>query len=311
MPIHPPIKNHSLVESACPCTHWLAHCMRYKLAVGSGLVFAITWPRLYPPPPPVSHRLVAGVLQKRQSSSLRYNNNNKNNSIARIQGNRQTHNSNNNNYYKTIDPKSCSFSNLTTTTMTITYSLLKKQNAETSNALIQHWSGGGNSGSGLLSYIACSRASTQQTAFRTLANYEGNSTVARDQEDAEKLQIGIDFAKEKGVIDPNFVPEPYVRVDVLGKTPDMVADEIITTVQAKSSNTSNTGSVIVLCGLSGTGKARRKKTMFFLTHPTVCVFVCVLLYSCLSTIAFLFVHLYRERPCPNCVKRWKPKARAS
>ena len=181
--------------------------------------------------------------------------------------------------------------------MTITYSLLKKQNAETSNALIQHWSGGGNSGSGLLSYIACSRASTQQTAFRTLANYEGNSTVARDQEDAEKLQIGIDFAKEKGVIDPNFVPEPYVRVDVLGKTPDMVADEIITTVQAKSSNTSNTGSVIVLCGLSGTGKARRKKTMFFLTHPTVCVCLCVYCctHACQPLLSFLYISTGNDR----------------
>jgi hypothetical protein len=91
------------------------------------------------------------------------------------------------------------------------------------------------------------------TDFQKLAEYEGNMTVARDNEDAKKLQIGIDYAKQKGVIDPNFVPDPYVKIDVLGKTPAQVADEIIATVQKEQSQG---GSVIVLCGLSGTGKVR-------------------------------------------------------
>ncbi len=115
--------------------------------------------------------------------------------------------------------------------MTISYDLLKKQNAETSNALIEHWK--------------------DSADFIKFAKYEGESTIERDEEDGEKLQKGIDFAKSKGVIDPNYVPEQYVHIDVLGKTPDSVADEILAKVKA---NPSDGGSVIVMCGLSGTGK---------------------------------------------------------
>lgn len=86
---------------------------------------------------------------------------------------------------------------------------------------------------------------------------EGNLTVARDIEDGEKLQLGIDFAKQKGVIDPNYIPEPYLQIDVLGKTPEQVADEIIASVTNHSTDSNaSAGSVVVLCGLSGTGKVR-------------------------------------------------------
>jgi hypothetical protein len=121
----------------------------------------------------------------------------------------------------------------TTTIMTISYSLLKKQNADTSSALIEYWK--------------------DSSDFLKLAKFEGESTMQRDNEDGEKLQKGIDFAKSKGVIDPNYVPEPYVHIDVLGKTPDIVADEILAKVKANSTGAA-TGSVIVMCGLSGTGK---------------------------------------------------------
>lgn len=117
--------------------------------------------------------------------------------------------------------------------MTISYSLLKRQNADTSSALIEYWK--------------------DSSDFIKLAKYEGESTIQRDEEDGEKLQKGIDFAKSKGVIDPNYVPEPYVHIDVLGKTPDIVADEILAKVNANASDASS-GSVIVMCGLSGTGK---------------------------------------------------------
>ena len=110
--------------------------------------------------------------------------------------------------------------------------LLKKQNAETSNALIDHWK--------------------DSSVFIKLAQYEGDLTIRRDEEDGVKLQQGIDFAKTKGVIDPNFVPEPYVHIDVLGKTPDTVADELL--AEVKKNSTDTVGSVVVLCGLSGTGK---------------------------------------------------------
>jgi cytidylate kinase len=120
--------------------------------------------------------------------------------------------------------------------MAITYSLLSKQNAETSNALIEDY--------------------TNSSDFATLSKKEGDAILARDQEDADKLQVGIDYAKDKGVIDPKYVPEPYVEIDVLGKTPDSVANEIIDRADKhKSDGAGNdAGSVIVLCGLSGTGK---------------------------------------------------------
>merc|ERR1711935_979889 len=89
--------------------------------------------------------------------------------------------------------------------------------------------------------------------FLGLAKSEGDLTINRDQEDAVKLEKGIEFAKSKGVIDPNYVPEPYVELDVLGKTPSTVADEIIGKIKS-SDDGKDEGSVIVLCGLSGTGK---------------------------------------------------------
>ena len=116
--------------------------------------------------------------------------------------------------------------------MTVTYSLLKTQNADTSNALIEELK--------------------TSDAFAAFSKSEGDLIIGRDAEDAEKLQVGIDYAKDKGVIDPDFVPEPYVTIDVLGKSPDDVSDEIIGFVN--ESKQEGSGSVIVLCGLSGTGK---------------------------------------------------------
>lgn len=118
--------------------------------------------------------------------------------------------------------------------MAITYSLLSKQNAETSNALIEEFE--------------------SSSTFAELAKKEGDAILARDQEDADKLQVGIDYAKEKGVIDPDYVPEPYVEIDVLGKTPDEVADIIVDHANKNKIAGNDSGSVIVLCGLSGTGK---------------------------------------------------------
>jgi len=116
---------------------------------------------------------------------------------------------------------------------TISRALLEKQNAETSNALIELWK--------------------DSDKFLALAKSEGDLTIQRDQEDAVKLEKGIEFAKSKGVIDPNYVPEPYVELDVLGKTPSIVADEILAKIKSNSGK-EDEGSVIVLCGLSGTGK---------------------------------------------------------
>jgi cytidylate kinase len=119
----------------------------------------------------------------------------------------------------------------------LSYDILAKQNAVTSNAIIDHYQ--------------------ESAAFLALAKKEGDLTIQRDNEDAVKLEKGIEFAKSKGVIDPDYVPEPYVTMDVLGKTPAIVAEDILSTIQNGSDSDngdSNTGSVIVLCGLSGTGK---------------------------------------------------------
>ena len=66
----------------------------------------------------------------------------------------------------------------------------------------------------------------------------------------------------KEVIDPKYVPEPYVEIDVLGKTPDAVADEIIGHAEKHKAAGNDAGSVIVLCGLSGTGKVRQIMFIF-------------------------------------------------
>jgi hypothetical protein len=133
----------------------------------------------------------------------------------------------------------------------ISYQLLKKQNAETSNAILDVYA--------------------SSTSFAKLAKFEGDSTVQRDQEDADKLQVGIDYAKAKGVIDATYIPEPYVHLDVLGKTPDQVAEEILQQVFATegtddstTATTASSGSVIVLCGLSGTGKVRNNHLAIWL-----------------------------------------------
>jgi cytidylate kinase len=120
-------------------------------------------------------------------------------------------------------------SNSTSSPSSITLETLKHQNAVTSNAILEHYN--------------------DSALFARLAKAEGDLTLARDNQDASKLQLGINFAQDKGVIDPNYVPEPYVTIDVLGKTPSDVAMEIL-----KRVGSDNKGSVIVLCGLSGTGK---------------------------------------------------------
>jgi cytidylate kinase len=118
--------------------------------------------------------------------------------------------------------------------MAISYSLLKLQNADTSNAIIDGYS--------------------TSEDFVQLSKKEGGLILGRDQEDADKLQVGIDFAKQKGVIDPNFVPEPYVTIDVMGKSPDDVSNEILGYVEKRKKEHTDAGAVIVICGLSGTGK---------------------------------------------------------
>eukprot|EP00804_Cyclotella_cryptica_P004944 CCRYP_014077-RA/>CCRYP_014077-RA protein AED:0.12 eAED:0.12 QI:277/1/1/1/0.75/0.6/5/512/323 len=117
---------------------------------------------------------------------------------------------------------------------TLSHRLLSAQNANTTDAIIAHFSA--------------------DPAFLSLSESEGSLILSRDEEDASKLQRGVDIAKSKGVIDPSFVPEEYVVVDVMGKSPDMVVDEILERVRAYQGEGGSGGGVVVLCGLSGTGK---------------------------------------------------------
>jgi len=128
----------------------------------------------------------------------------------------------------------------------LTHPLLLAQNATTTNAIINHYA--------------------TSTQFTTLSTYEGTAILTRDEEDAQKLQKGIDIAKAKGVIDPEFVPEEYIAVDVLGKNPEEVAEDILTRVRSSNNDDDGTtgtggGGVVVLCGLSGTGKGTTVATL--------------------------------------------------
>jgi len=125
----------------------------------------------------------------------------------------------------------------------LSLALLQRQDAETSSSIIAHYSA--------------------NERFLRLASYEGYLCLERDREDDLKLQHGIEYAKQKGVVDPKYKPEPYVQIDVLGKTPSQVAEIILQHVygnarkkqkKSQSGSEKQEGSVIVLVGLSGTGK---------------------------------------------------------
>jgi len=86
--------------------------------------------------------------------------------------------------------------------------------------------------------------------FASLASAETNDILARDNEDGEKLAAGIRKGIEKGVLAANVVVEPTCRIDVLGKSADAVAAEIVTALNTAPEQ----GCVLTLQGLSGTGK---------------------------------------------------------
>jgi hypothetical protein len=87
-------------------------------------------------------------------------------------------------------------------------------------------------------------------AFLALAQKTTEGIVNRDNEDGEKLQKGIDIAVAKGVLPGDVTVESTNQIDVTGKTADQVADEIISHL----GNIDGEGRVIIMQGLSGTGK---------------------------------------------------------
>ena len=86
--------------------------------------------------------------------------------------------------------------------------------------------------------------------FLKFSKAEMDGIVARDAEDDEKLAAGIRMAIAKEVVPADPAVEPTAKIDVLGKTADQVAAEIVSCLGDAPSK----GCVLVLQGLSGTGK---------------------------------------------------------
>jgi len=116
-----------------------------------------------------------------------------------------------------------------------TIRILKQQDDATSNAVL---------------------ALLQNTAgFHKLSETEGQDIIRRDEEDEKKLSVGIQIAVSNGVLPAEHGAPDAKKVDVHGKTAQQVAQEILDTLSSK------TGNVLVLQGLSGTGKGTTVKKL--------------------------------------------------
>lgn len=111
----------------------------------------------------------------------------------------------------------------------LTYEMLLKQDASTSAAVI--------------------RMLEENETFVDFAEGEAEDIIARDDEDAEKLQAGIQISIDKGVLPALETRPNYMEIDVIGKTPEMISSIIIKDLGKAAKE----GGVLVLCGLSGTG----------------------------------------------------------
>jgi len=89
-----------------------------------------------------------------------------------------------------------------------------------------------------------------ETTFHAFAKSEMDDILKRDAEDDEKLAAGIRMAIQKDVCAAKPPVEPITTIDVLGKRADVVASDIVSRLGDDAAN----GCVLVLQGLSGTGK---------------------------------------------------------
>lgn len=121
------------------------------------------------------------------------------------------------------------------------YELLQKQNAALSASIIAFLK--------------------KNPDFKALAKVETQAIIDRDNQDAEKLQQGIQFAIDKKVIPGHVDVEPISKIDVVGKSPQDVTRAIL----AKLGPAAHEGCIMTLQGLSGTGKgttvAQLKETL--------------------------------------------------
>ena len=87
--------------------------------------------------------------------------------------------------------------------------------------------------------------------FKRLSASEGNLIIKRDREDEEKLGVGIQLAVKKGVLPADSGVSPVKKINVVGKSADDVSQELLDSFDKRGDGK---GKVIVLQGLSGTGK---------------------------------------------------------
>lgn len=84
--------------------------------------------------------------------------------------------------------------------------------------------------------------------FQCLSKSEGEDILKRDNEDAEKLSDGIRIAIRKGIVSGKPDVSPVNKLNVVGLSAQEVTDKIVAALPSKN------GNVIILQGLSGTGK---------------------------------------------------------
>eukprot|EP01059_Diplonema_ambulator_P007325 TRINITY_DN16798_c0_g2_i1.p1 TRINITY_DN16798_c0_g2~~TRINITY_DN16798_c0_g2_i1.p1 ORF type:complete len:345 (+),score=143.79 TRINITY_DN16798_c0_g2_i1:362-1396(+) len=118
----------------------------------------------------------------------------------------------------------------------LSWSVLKKQDSACSNTVIQ--------------------VLEKYPSFGKLANMEAEMLLMRDREDEHKLEKGIEISISRGVLEPITAPA-VTKIDVKGKTPADVATLIISQLPKSES----AGCVVVLQGMSGTGKGTTCSTL--------------------------------------------------
>eukprot|EP01002_Notosolenus_urceolatus_P003404 NODE_1895_length_1262_cov_30.926628_g1567_i0.p1 GENE.NODE_1895_length_1262_cov_30.926628_g1567_i0~~NODE_1895_length_1262_cov_30.926628_g1567_i0.p1 ORF type:complete len:362 (-),score=74.84 NODE_1895_length_1262_cov_30.926628_g1567_i0:57-1142(-) len=165
----------------------------------------------------------------------------------------------------------------------ITFELLSLQNDRTSDAVIQR-------------LIA-------RQLFQTVSKRLSSQILQRDQEDDEKLAAGIKISIARGVIPAQPTVEPITKVHVQGKSAEQVATEIFSTLGAGSE-----GRIIILTGLSGTGKGT---TVSFLMKkiPNTQTWSNGNVFRCLTLLAVTHcekhnIPLDNDALSPDNVKQW-------
>mmetsp|Transcript_62295 Transcript_62295/g.131705 ORF Transcript_62295/g.131705 Transcript_62295/m.131705 type:complete len:601 (+) Transcript_62295:163-1965(+) len=84
--------------------------------------------------------------------------------------------------------------------------------------------------------------------FEQFSAHELGEILSRDEEDGRKLAEGVQQAIGKGVLPTDLAAPEYRSIDVMGKSADQVAEEILAFLPEGE------GCVVILVGLSGTGK---------------------------------------------------------